>query len=287
MIKLNTFCSKTPFEVYKEAVERKTNIATRSELEDIEGSIKSCYEDYNVHFDDNNVEAINPSSICNFHKEELLKLFRSGTKLVKDFRSEFFRINSQTYNNLCPYCAISEANTTEHILPKEQFPEFSINVLNLIPACSLCNSKKGEDFLDGSNERFTINFYTDNIPEVQFLLAEIIQSGSEVIVKYKLENPSETIEPRIYNLISRHYKRFNLLERYNDKAISSLPEIKNDYLAERLADSSAFNIFARKQLEKCSLDEPAYGYNHWHIVLRKAAASSNTFKNYIMNHPLP
>jgi hypothetical protein len=286
MIKFETFCSERPFEVYKKAVDRKANAVVKTELLNIETDMESCYDDYKNHHDNNNIEMISQSSIGIAHKNSLLDLFGAKAKVIKDFRSEFFRINPSTYNNLCPYCAISEANTTEHILPKERFPEYAIDVLNLIPVCSQCNGKKGEYIVDSHGNRFTINFYKDELPNVQFLYAVIMYNGTELKVKYKLDNPEGAIDANVYSLICRHYDRFNLLERYNDQAIAHLPEIKNNYLAERFNTAAAFDEFATKQLIKCQLDQPALGFNHWHIVLRMAAATSLDFKNYIMNHPL-
>ena len=103
---------------------------------------------YDIHFLLNDLEFMPQAQVGIDHKDALQGLFGSQTGLVKNFRKRYFEINPQTYNNLCPYCVVNSANTTEHILPKEKYPEYAVNVKNLIPGCGECNSAKGEDVLD-------------------------------------------------------------------------------------------------------------------------------------------
>jgi 5-methylcytosine-specific restriction endonuclease McrA len=42
----------------------------------------------------------------------------------------------------CPYCGIGEADTFDHYLPRDSYPEFSATATNLIPSCSRCNLLK-------------------------------------------------------------------------------------------------------------------------------------------------
>lgn len=280
MINLKSYKSKDPFDVYKEAVNRKQDEVGKSVLKTIENDMSTCYEEYKSHHTDNTLEVHSPSAVVNDKKDLLLSLYGSKTKVIKDFRSEYFRFNPSTYNNLCPYCAISESNTTEHILPKEMFPEYAINMLNLIPACSNCNSLKGERYLDERGNRFTINFYTDNLPVIQFLFADISLNGQDLCVKYRLENPGNQIESSLFALICRHYDRYNLIERYVIKAIAYLPEIIHDFISEEIADEKEFDKYSSKYLRKCLLDQVSYGHNHWRIVLRLGVINSPDFKKY-------
>ena len=273
---------KEPFELYKEAVARKSDGLVKQELESIEKPMGDCYTNYNIHFLQNDLEYMPQASVGQDHKDALSSMYGSQVKLVKDFRKRFFEINPQTYNNLCPYCVINSANTTEHILPKETYPEYDVDVQNLIPGCSECNSAKGETILNENGEKYIINFFTDILPDEQFLYVDISNNGVSLSFDYVLSNVQNRIDTTLFNLIERHYSRLHLIKRYNDKAIQEFAEIYNTYKAEAFADENQYNTFAAKQVRKCDLDVPEYGRNHWKVVLVRACAESDVFKQFVL-----
>lgn len=274
---------KSPFEIYKDAVSRKNDIEEKRELNSIEKAMELCYTEYESHFSLNDLEYMPKAQIGIDHKGVLIGLYGSRTKLVKDFRKRYFEINPQTYYNLCPYCVINSSNTTDHILAKEQYAEFAVDVKNLIPVCSECNSAKGERILDDQGERFIINYYTDAIPDEQFVEVDIREKGSSLVFEYALSNPGNRIDANLYALITRHFESLHLLKRYKEKAIQEFAEIKNTYLAEQFSSEIEYDCFAAKQIKKCELDGREYGRNHWKVVLLKTCAESSVFKRHILS----
>ena len=274
---------KNAFEVYKEAVERKTAVNEKKELLSIEKPMGDCYANYDRHFGSNDLEYLPKARVGDAHKDVLLGLYGSQTKLVKDFRKRYFEINPQTYNNLCPYCVINSSNTTEHILPKDTYPEYAVNVKNLIPGCSECNSAKGEDVLDEHGNKIVINYYTDLLPDEQFLFVDITNNGGNLVFNYKLSNAANKIDPNLFGLIERHFNKLHLLTRYRDKAIQEIAEIRNMYLTEGFEDEAQYDAFTVKQKRKCDLDVSEYGRNHWKVVLLRACAESDVFKSFILS----
>ena len=274
---------KDAFEVYKEAVERKTAENEKKELLSIEKPMGDCYTNYDRHYGRNDLECLPKARVGDAHKDVLLGLYGSQTKLVKDFRKRYFEINPQTYNNLCPYCVINSSNTTEHILPKDTYPEYAVNVKNLIPGCSECNSAKGEDVVDEHGNKIVINYYTDLLPDEQFLFVDITNNGGGLVFNYKLSNAANKIAPNLYSLIERHFNKLHLLTRYRDKAIQEFAEIRNMYFAEGFENEAQYDAFTAKQKRKCELDVPEYGRNHWKVVLLRACAESDVFKSFILS----
>lgn len=271
------------FDVYKDAVERRNTEAVKKELQAIEKPMLDCYTNYERHFAQNDLEYMPQARVGKDHKDTLLGMFGSRTKLIKDFRKRYFEINPQTYNNLCPYCCINSSNTTEHILPKEDYPEFAVDVKNLIPGCSECNSAKGEDVLDKKGKKFVINYYTDILPNEQFLYVVIKTKDGALNFEYTLSNPDNRINPELYALIERHFVRLHLLARYKDKAIQEFAEVKNSYLVEQFQNEVEYDNFASKQIQKCDFDALEYGINHWKVVLLRACAESDIFKQCILS----
>ena len=274
---------KEAFEVYKDAVSRKQDGPEKTELNNLEAPIKDCYLNYERHFKQNDLEYMPKARVGIEHRDVLLGLFGSQTKLVKDFRKRYFEINPQTYNNLCPYCVINSSGTTEHILPKEKYPEYAVNVLNLIPGCGDCNWAKGEKVLDDDGNKLIINFYTDVLPDVQFLFVDITEKAGMLRFEYKLSNEGNLINTELFALIERHFDKLHLLKRYDEKAIQEMAEIKNTYRAEDFENEDQYDVFSKKQVKKCDLDVPEYGRNHWKVVLLRACAEGAVFKQFIMS----
>lgn len=257
------------FSEYKAAVNRKNDDSNdKKELLSIEKQMEDCYINYKQHFDSNNLEILKSTRVGQLHKDSLLGLYSSDAAIVKHFRMRYFALNPQTYNNLCPYCTLSEANTTEHILPKEKYPEYAVDTLNLIPACSGCNSKKGDSIIDAvSGKKTTINYYTDKLPHEQYLYVDFEVSSNNIKAIYHLENHDNKINVEMYSLIERHFSKFDLLNRFNLKAIQEISELRNLYVVEDFSNEAEYNAFAAKQIRKIKMDMPQLGYNHWKVIL--------------------
>lgn len=273
------------FSEYKAAVNRKNDDSNdKKDLLSIEKQMEDCYINYKQHFDSNNLEILKSTRVGQLHKDSLLGLYNSDAAIVKNFRKRYFAQNPQTYNNLCPYCTLSEANTTEHILPKEKYPEYAVDTLNLIPTCSGCNSKKGDSIIDVvSGKKTTINYYTDKLPHEQYLYVDFEVSSNNIKAVYHLENHDNKINVEMYSLIERHFSKFDLLNRFNLKAIQEISELRNLYVVEDFSNEAEYNAFAAKQIRKIKMDMPQLGYNHWKVILYLSAATSDVFKKYILS----
>ena len=273
---------KTPYELFSEAVGRKDkNSADTIALNANKHKVEIAYRYYERAMDNQKLGSLSPSKVLSSIKQPLLGMFSSGCKLVKDFRTWYFNKNPQTYNDLCPYCTINSANTTEHILPKDMYPEYAVNVFNLIPACSQCNTYKGDDVLDKNGEIFTINFYTDILPDKRYLFAHITPIVGRVQIEYYLDNRNG-VDINLYALIERHFDRYHLIDRYYTKAVQELSNIENYFKFEGITSEVDYNRAADKLIKKTDADAIAYGRNHWRIVMQYDAAASPVFKSYIM-----
>lgn len=280
---------KTPYELFSKAVDRKDqDRADTIALNDHKPKVEIAYRYYERAMLNKRLESLTPSKVLSTIRLPLLGMYSSDCKLVKDFRAWYFNNNPQTYNNVCPYCTINSANTTEHILPKDVYPEYAVNVFNLIPSCSECNSFKGEKIFDQNGKIFTINFYTDTLPDIRYLFARITSIEGGVQFEYCLENRNG-VDANLYALIERHFQRFHLIDRYFYKAVQELPNIVNYFKFEEIACEADYDKAARKIIRKTDEDAKAYGKNHWKIVMYYDAATSPVFKSYIMTqfHLIP
>ena len=271
--------SEDAFELYKAAVDRKTGQG-KDGLKQIEEKVKSAYDNYCIKFSQKQVHTLMPSNLFSEEEKALLEgMFDSDNKIVRTIREWIDANNNRTYLNRCPYCTLNAANTTEHILPKSVYEEFAVHALNLIPCCSECNSKKGDNFKDRSGNPLFLNFYYDILPETQYLFVDLSFDERGIVnFNYRLDNFNH-IDVRLFDLISRHYEKLNLLTRFKTKAISEYPEIENSlrtFLYHEDIDAFMANL-----KQKAMLDANSYGHNYWKVVLYLALANSNDYKAYL------
>lgn len=273
---------KTPYDFFSEALSRKNKKDDIIALNEYKHKVEIAFRYYERAMDNRKLGLLRPSELLLNIKQQLLGMFSSDCKLVKEFRTWHFNNNPQTYYNVCPYCTINSANTTEHIFPKDIYPEYAVNVFNLIPACSECNSFKGGQVFDKNGEIFTINFYTDSLPDIRYLFARIIpiEEGG-VQFEYYLCNIN-SIDKNLYGLIERHFDHYHLIDRYYNKAVQELSNIENYFKFEKVTNEADFDEAANKLIRKTEDDAKVYGKNHWKIVMYYDAATSQTFKSYIM-----
>lgn len=279
MINFNKY-DGDPYTLFENALIRMhSSNAKKAIIANNKQNVKDRYEHFNNELNRNHIEHIAVNESISMEAADALRdMYKHKCKLVNDFSQWFDDNNPRTYYRMCPYCTINQAKTIEHILPKELYPEFAINVHNLIPACSDCNSLKGESVLDCNNEKIIINFYTDILPNEQFLFAEIsYDKKGNLECKYRLENPNNTIDEKIYRLLQRHYDKLDLLNRLKDKAITEIPSLICEFEGYDYEESVEYIK------SKYTREKRLYGINYWKIVLYLAAIDSSIFKDYIIN----
>lgn len=269
------------FELYKGAVERKDNGPDKDALLRIEEKVCKSYETYQTAFNDQRVHLLNQDDSYAYDEKQLMKaLYGSKAKVVKDIRAWIDGNNKRTYLRKCPYCTISRANTTEHILPKEKYPEYAVNALNLLPCCSDCNSAKGDKVRDEDGNPLIINFYYHRLPNVQYLFVRLFEDENGYIdFEYYLDDSNHEVEESMFRLIQSHFTKLGLLGKFEEEAVCNYTEIENKL------KNSASECGVEKCLEdlqKNALeDAKEYGTNHWKVVLKLALAKSKWYAEYL------
>ncbi len=125
----------------------------------------------------------------------------------------------------CPYCneqfayTIHKANIRpqlDHFFSKSKYPFFAISLANLIPSCSICNHKKGDDDrdlispfeIDSSYETFQFTFIPDkDLKAFTSIKFEDIEKGIEKIefIKSQKENI------KVFELNERYQKHKDIV----------------------------------------------------------------------------
>lgn len=270
------------FELYKKAVEAKREKGDKECLKKIEGKVEIAYSKYKTAFVQKGVHTLLPEpSFTDSDREALLGLYGSNKKIIRDIRTWIDEHNKRTYLNICPYCTFNSANTIEHILPKATYQEYAVHALNLIPCCSECNSKKGNQIQDEKGSPLILNFYYDKLPNKQFLFVDLFFDNKGVInFNYRLDNINN-IDNGLFLIIQNHFKKLDLLDRFKTRAVSRYVEIENSLLVDMKGKDVSYCMDSLK--EKTIRDAAGYGHNHWMVVLKLALADSVAYKNYLSN----
>ncbi|WP_447772224.1 hypothetical protein [Aeromonas veronii] len=122
-------------------------------------TVEDAYNDYISHR--GNAWNINNATLSNNLQKALIKHYKSPPTSINYL--EGLRKSSP---ESCPMCGGFKPSTLDHLLPKEDFPAWSIFSKNLVPACS-CNSVRGRALKgpDGSNARVLHPYFDDCLSE--------------------------------------------------------------------------------------------------------------------------
>ena len=269
---------KTPFDEYKNAAHGNAI------LDAIEPQMQNCYKDYENAVNSASVHNLNPHGFIAPEKENLKKLYKSDCDIAKKVRlhhNTFTRNTRRVYNNKCPYCTLSEPDTIEHILPKENYPEFAVHLYNLIPCCSKCNRHKGEAVRTPAGLPLTINFYYHNPENCQFLEVDcVIDSNGYPLFKYKLAFPSNA-DPTMTAIITNHFNRLHLIERYNEEIVKSYAEIELPIIIA--CRGKSLNDALQFLRDYLSITIHNYGLNHYYSAMLRCLIKSSTYHGYLQS----
>lgn len=237
--------------------------------------IKTKYEYYESNFDATKLHLVQSAAYIGIQKESLLDAYLGNGKQLDQLKASIKKIQHQDWQNICPYCGIQPLNSTDHYLPKEDYSEYAVFALNLIPCCLECNNKKGT-YWKAETKRTIINFYLDTIPTEEFLTCELAYNDKTPSTIFRLVH-ADGVDLECFKLIETHFTRLNLLERYKD---SSNEEITNTF-------DSIVSYSTKTEPDKIKEDIESnhkkmivrYGTNHWRCALLKALYCSDTFLN--------
>lgn len=231
------------------------------------------YDEFNLLFDKNALVKIDSYGFINENKSDLLKLYSYKSKTLQELKVTVTTLKNNRSLNTCQYCTLNEINSFDHYLPKDEFSEFVVNPKNLIPCCTNCNSKKGEIWRDSDMMQF-LNLYKDELPNQQYLFAEILNNDGVIQPTFYLEN-KHGIDKAFYNLLSSHYNKLNLLERFSENSNSIVTELENLILSQKIYLDRIQIV--EVVMDKTQKDKFNFGFNYWKPILEQELVNSNLF----------
>lgn len=254
------------------------DINLKGRLKHIESEIGNSYDIYDDHFLNNTLTYLGPNVILATSKADLQSLYKYSSKVFRIFRGQVAALQPQSIRYTCQYCTVSPNQTIDHYLPKEEFPEFSVHAINLVPCCSKCNGYKADIWKEGETRLF-INFYKDILPDAQYLFVEISEdANNEIDFRFNLRNCSNIPQPE-FDLIYSHFTRLRLFRRMELAAIGVVSELKNSILAG--VERASLADVIQTVVSTAERNKVSYGSNYWKAILEIALVESDVFLKHV------
>lgn len=263
------------FAFHKKVILKKKNTihdpTYKERVNSYNDNVEIKYNEYIENYNSNSLETIIPHGFNPLEKDTLLKLYSYKFSLIQELKIKLTTINGKV-DNTCQYCTIGEVGSLDHILPKDTYPEFSVNAKNLFPCCSKCNSKKSSCVTIAGIKQH-LNLYLDELPEEQYLFVEIDDIGDTIKLTYSLMNLNN-IDINLFRLIRNHYINLDLLKRFNENSHNVISELIISINSYR-----NLNINEIKEIiqTNCEQEKLIYGFNYWKIILKLALVNDANF----------
>ena len=208
-------------------------------------------------------------------KSYLLDCYGENVNLNK-LKVEIKLLQDTHYKAICPYCGLNSNGTFDHYIPKEDFPDYSVLALNLIPCCEKCNSFKGNRWTENDHLLF-INYYFSIIPDKRYLYVDIEYIGSTQVptITFKLEN-NNNIDEEVFTVIKTHYQKLYLCSRYEEHANNIVSEL---YDRIKLAYEEGQDLVSQKKElnRQLRVKKERKGINDWEVALLFAISECEEF----------
>lgn len=248
----------------------------RVRLSSLKNSIES---DYNLYLNSfSTIQNIGPSTYNVDDSAALRSCYLSKTAASDSLLTRIVDNQTTHFKHICPYCLLIPRITYDHYIPEGSYPVYSVLAKNLIPCCSICNSKKS-GYWRINDSRAIIHFYNDLIPDIQFLFATLSFNQNNVpSVDFTLSQ-STGISNDLFSIIQEHFNRLELCDRYSGSIDLVASDIIDDIedMRNEFGDIVENEAISRIILRNSNRLKQHYGVNYWKSIIMDLLANSTVF----------
>ncbi|MEZ9821184.1 HNH endonuclease [Shewanella sp. 10N.286.45.A1] len=182
----------------------------------------------------------------------------------------------------CPSCGEDGApGTLDHYLPKTEFPELSVCLVNLTPMCSKCQGKKSDDYLTVDNEKAFLHPYYDQIDDCLF----------HINIRPPFNNPScfsielkDSVTGDFRGLVESHIEGIDFINR-----IEGYCESKHLHLLKLMAEEREDEepLSAEQLIRRYLRQEKKKALNAWGAIYYQSVLDSPDLLVHLNDGQLP
>lgn len=246
------------------------HLVSRNALAAIHALVTKRYADLWSAVSARKLQDMKSSTAAVANSKVLRGCYGNSTKPLVKLKEDIAAAQAPRLLKYCPMCWTTLPGGFDHYMPGVKFPEFSVHPLNLIPCCSTCNSTKDDDWLSTAGTRQFIHAYLDTIPNVQFLGVTLVTQPPATAVGATFNLVQPTKPDSRWPLIASHFKRLDLINRYNDLANDEIEEMLGSCASHLRAGGLVAADFLTMQADDTA---KIFGRNNWRAVLMNALAN--------------
>lgn len=179
----------------------------------------------------------------------------------------------------CPVCGEpGRPRTLDHCLPKTTYPEFAINLLNLVPACDWCQGEKLADYKNAAGSRSFIHPYFDDVNRPLYTIS-LAKPYLTPVISLKVNT---NLSKELQVLVASHLKGIDFWERFKEYFESSYQGII------RIASSARAGgqITVTEAIRSSYLLTVEKGINCWDAVLYRSILDDDDVLDFLENGKL-
>lgn len=178
-------------------------------------------EPNNIHNEDGD-----DKEVIKKRKKRLKNLYTDKMLVLKEIRPFYGKI--LTSSRVCPYCGARQTTTVDHFLSKNNYPNYSVTPLNLLPCCSDCNKNKSDNDEDISSlSEVFFHPYEESLGDFKWLKASVIVKDKILYFKYYVSK--EELDEEIYIRLCNQFSMLKLADYYNESANILFSRTKHYY----------------------------------------------------------
>lgn len=179
----------------------------------------------------------------------------------------------------CPVCGEpGRPRTLDHCLPKTTYPEFAINLLNLVPACDWCQGEKLADYKNAAGSRSFIHPYFDDVNRPLYtIILEQPYLTPVISLEVRKDLPLE-----LQVLVASHLEGIDFWERFKEYFESSYQSIIRIASLARTGGQ----VTVTKAIQSAYLLAADKGINCWDAVLYRSILDDDDVLDFLENGKL-
>lgn len=254
----------TYISIFENIRDKKKKGPAKTALSNAQDAVRGRFIDYENRFHADTLHEISASTLAGISDE--LRSCYGNNKGMLALKQAIRDAQPKGRLVWCPYCGASTLGSHDHFLPAMKFPEFAAHALNLVPACTRCNSTKDDDWIHAGARQY-LHFYRDAVPAVPFLTVAITSNSAARAVgaTFAIQQANMSIES--WTLMESHFRRLGLIELYDyysNDLINTILRSVRSYINAGGPDAAVF--LASEAVENGTL----FGDYGWRAVLLRA-----------------
>jgi hypothetical protein len=255
--------------IYTNCVTRTDDVELRLALAAERARVLARCAVYADEADDMTLFSIAPEPPINLIREDLGEIYDRVVVRGSE-RYVFLGIKASAPYNRCPLCAHRDVSSLDHYLPKENYPEFAVLPMNLVPCCSGCNGEK-RAFIPNAEEEQLFHPYFDDWGTYDLLTATI-EIGAYIDVYFGIADTG--VPDMIRQRAQNHFDRLGLDGLYSANAAAELISKRDDF---HMIFESAGPEALREDLAREATSRLLPFRNAWQPALYRALADCAPF----------